>query len=162
MDAVLQEHSYRGRLPKKREGPNGSAAREGTEPAARRLPRKQSPAPDDLSGEFYQMFGQELTPITSQTLQKYINKREDTFQHVVGGQYTRTPTHSPGLAAQSKGAHEADGHKDRPQSEQHTGRAHGAPWPPRPRPGTQRRGDLEGGELGGKRTRVQTRRKRRV
>ena len=115
---------------------NGSRTSEDIELTIRKLHRKKTPGPDGFSGEFYQMF-RELTPITSQTLQKIKNGiLSNIFDKA---SIVLIPKARRGKSEQSKSVHKVQKiAKSRLLSEQSKVRAKCTLCPPRPIPDTER------------------------
>lgn len=116
---------------------NGSRTSKDIEFTIRKLHRKKSPGPDGFSGECYQMFRDELIPITSQTLQKMKNGILSDIFDKAG--IALIPKARHGKSEQSKSVYKVQKiAMSRLLSEQSKVRAKCTLCPPRPIPDTER------------------------
>ena len=70
MDAFLENHKSPKLEQEEIENLNRSTTSEEIEAVIKNLPRHKSPGPDDSSGEFYQMFKEEIIPILLKLFQR--------------------------------------------------------------------------------------------
>ena len=57
---------------------NGPVTRTEIETVTKKLPTNQSPGPDGFTGEFYQTFREELTPLLLKLFQQTAEERDTT------------------------------------------------------------------------------------
>ena len=78
MDKFLERYNLQRLKQEEIENMNRTITRNKIETVIKNLPTKKSPGPDGFTGEFYQTFREEVTPILLKLFQKFAKENSQT------------------------------------------------------------------------------------